>query len=101
MRNSQSESEDEEPILFPVRIAQEFIDDLAAIYSERLLEQIKSLVSQLEINPEIGSTQVRPFLTELYGPALRKLPVSTFVIVYRFNGEVVDVLALVYGPTVR
>lgn len=101
MRKAPSSPEDEEPVRYPVRIAQEFIESLATIYSERVLGQIKNLVSQLETSPEIGSTQVRPFLAELYGPGLRKLAVSTFVIVYRFDGNKVDVLALVYGPTIR
>lgn len=44
--------------------------------------------------------KMRASLSKRYGDKLRKLPVSTFVIVYRFDGEMVDVLALVYGPAV-
>ena len=46
----------------------------------------------------MGSTDVRDSLIRQYGVGLRKLSVSTFVIVYRFDDEVVDVLALEYGP---
>ena len=102
MPNSEStDFSDDEPRTDPIRIAEEFIDALSCIYSERVLTQIKNLVSLLAVTPEIGSSHVRPALSQLYGPNLRKMPVSTFVIVYRFDGECVDVLALVYGPTVK
>ncbi|MDO4291265.1 MAG: type II toxin-antitoxin system RelE/ParE family toxin [Eggerthellaceae bacterium] len=91
----------EEKMRVEVRIADEFVEGLAAVYSERVLDQIANILNLLQTSPEIGSTQVRPCLTELYGANLRKFPVSTFVIVYRFVGNVVDVLALVYGPTVH
>lgn len=83
-----------------LRIADEFVYSLAGIYSERVLAQIKKLLSLLPDNPEMGSADVRASLTSTYGPDLRKLPVSTFVIIYRYDGEFIDVLALVYGPTI-
>lgn len=85
---------------YEVRIAEEFINGLATVYSPRILEQIESTIDLLKTAPELGSTQVRPCLTERYGKGLRKIPLSTFVIVYRFDGSTVDVLALVYGPAV-
>lgn len=96
-----SEAREEEPRRFPLRITEEFIDGLARIYSKRVLDQIKNLVSLLETASELGSSQVRPALTARYGKGIRKLPVSTFIIVYRFDGQTVDVLALVYGPTIK
>lgn len=83
---------------YELRIAEEFISGLATVYSPRILEQIEKTIDLLEASPELGSTQVRPCLTERYGEGLRKIPLSTFVIVYRFDGATVDVLALVYGP---
>ena len=85
---------------FPLRIAEEFTESLASIYSPRLLDHIKGILALLETTPEIGSANVRPCLVERYGTGLRKIPVSTFVIVYRFDGSTVDVLALVYGPRI-
>lgn len=83
-----------------LRIADEFVYALSEIYSERVLGQISNLLELLSENPEMGSSDVRESLSRVYGPNLRKLPVSTFVIVYRYENDVVDVLALVYGPTV-
>ena len=85
---------------YPIRIADEFIDDLARIWSHRVVEQIQDLLRLLPTTPELGSTRVRRSLKQRYGDNLRMLTVSTFIIIYRFDGITVDVLALVYGPSV-
>lgn len=85
---------------YEIRIAEEFINGLATIYSPRIFEQIERTIDLLRTSPELGSTQVRPCLTKQYGKKLRKIPLSTFVIVYRFDGTTVDMLALVHGPAV-
>ena len=83
-----------------LRIADEFTYALAGIYSRRVLDQIKHTLSLLPDNPEIGSANVRQSLLDRYGRGIRKLPLSTFVIVYRVSEDYVDVLALVYGPSI-
>ena len=85
---------------YTMRIADEFIEDLAKIYSVRLLNHIRMILEMLEVGPEIGSSFVRTSLTKRFGLGIRKIPVSTFVIVYRFDGTTIDVLALVYGPSI-
>ena len=84
-----------------MRISEEFSQGLAAIWSTRVLDHIKRVVATIATQPELGSTDVRESLTRLYGKGIRKFAVSTFVIVYRFDGETVDFLALVYGPGVK
>ena len=83
-----------------LRIADEFVYGLASVYSERVLDHIQKLLALLPENPELGSTNVRQSLIDRYGRGIRKLPVSTFVIVYRAEGDYIDVLALVYGPRI-
>jgi plasmid stabilization system protein ParE len=83
-----------------LRIADEFTYALAGIYSERLLAQLKHVLSLLPDNPELGSANVRQSLADRYGSGIRKIPVSTFVVVYRVSDEFVDILALVYGPSI-
>ena len=83
-----------------LRIAEEFSVSLAEIYSDNALSRIESAVSNLAQFPEMGSPRVRRCLVELYGDGLRQIPVSTLLIVYRYDGRTVDVLALVYGPAV-
>ena len=84
-----------------LRIADEFIIGLAQVYSEPLLRRIRKIVESLPDLPEVGSPNTRQSLIDLYGPNIRKIPVSTFVIVYRYEDATVDVLALVYGPSIR
>lgn len=86
--------------VYPIRLSEEFIEGLARVWSPRVLDHIQSVVSLLPANPQMGSADVRDSLLRRYGVGLRKLSVSTYVIVYRFDGEVVDVLALEYGPRI-
>ena len=86
--------------VYPIKLSDEFIEGLARVWSPRVLDHIQSLVSLLPTNPELGTTDVRKSLLRQYGVGLRKLCVSMFVIVYRFNEEVVEVLALEYGPNI-
>ncbi len=83
-----------------LRIAEEFSIGLSEIYSARLLSRIEKVVRSLAEFPEMGSPLVRPSLTSQYGENLRKIAIETFLIVYRYDEQTVDVLALVYGPSV-
>ena len=83
-----------------LHIADEFIDGLTQIYSERLLARIKGILNSLMEFPQMGSPLVRRCLIEAYGEGIRQIAVSTYLIIYRYDGDSVDVLALVYGPTV-
>ena len=85
---------------YETRIADEFIEDIAHIWSPRLLDHIRGLVGLLRTNPGLGSPRVRRSLKQRYGDNLRTIAVSNYAIVYRLDGEVVDVLAAVHGPGV-
>lgn len=95
------QTEQSEQSAYTLRLADEFTYGLAGIYSERLLGQIRSILETLRHFPDLGSAEIRPSLKERYGEGIRKIPVPTFVIVYRRNGEFIDVLALVYGRAIR
>lgn len=82
------------------RIADEFTDALTEICSDVLPLRIYSAASSLATFPDSGSPLARKSLDERYGEGIRQLPVSRFVIVYRHVGDTVDVLALVYGPSI-
>ena len=83
-----------------LRIADEFTYALASVYSQRLLDRIRNILCMLPDNPELGSSNVRQSLKDRYGEGIRKFPVSSFVIVYRVSEDFVDVLALLYGPSI-
>ena len=89
------------PKEYPIRFSEEFVEGLANVWSQRVTDHIHKLVSLLPCNPELGSMDVRPILATAYDEGIRKLNVSTFQIVYRFDGKTVDVLALVPGPAIR
>lgn len=84
-----------------LRIADEFVYDIAGITSQRLLAEIHDAVSLLADNPKMGSPNIRNSLRVAFGGGIRKLVVSPFVIIYRYQDGIVDVLACVYGPRVR
>lgn len=84
-----------------LRIADEFIYGLSEIRSESLRERIRSLIRSIEQFPEMGSSDIRHSLVEQYGDGLRKVTVSTFIIIYRVTDDAIEILALVAGPTVR
>lgn len=85
----------------PLKISEESSWGLAAVYSPRVEGEIRTLIERLSEFPELGSSNVRESLRRRYGGDIRKLAVSTFILVYRFDGSCVEVLALVPGPSVR
>lgn len=84
-----------------LRISDEFVYDIAAIDSPKVISEIRKTVALLGDYPEMGSLNVRQSLKQSFGNGIRKVLVSTFVIIYRYEGDTVDVLACVYGPRVR
>ncbi|WP_428978388.1 type II toxin-antitoxin system RelE/ParE family toxin [Curtanaerobium respiraculi] len=85
-----------------VRYSERFINDVSAIYSEKVLSELDGVLATIEEFPEIGSEQVRESLVRQFGGGLRKFPVSSFVIVYRYQpgNDEIGFIALPYGPSV-
>lgn len=77
--------------------ANQYLDAVAAIYSERVLLKILSLMRTLEEAPEIGSKNVPASIKEEFGNTVYKIPVASFDIVYQYHRQqdTVHVLALV------
>ncbi|MEG1561210.1 MAG: type II toxin-antitoxin system RelE/ParE family toxin [Raoultibacter sp.] len=86
---------------YEVVVADSFIEDAAALYSDTVFNQLQHFILLLETSPEIGSPRVRASLKAIYGEGIRKIALSSFLIIYRFKNNRVDVLALVYGPSVK
>ena len=84
-----------------LRLSQNFIEDLQQIYSPKVLGLIKNVLRDLLVYPEMGAQSARPSLVERFGPNIRKVPISTFVLLHRLQGshdEIIEVLGLIYGP---
>lgn len=83
--------------------ADEFIDGVASIYSDRVLRELDSRLNSIRTFPLIGSNNLRPSLSELYGEDILKFPLSPFVIVYRYKEKegLVEFLALPYEKSIQ
>lgn len=81
----------------------EFIDGVAQIYSERVLNELSESLIAIRSFKDLGTGFVRESLRKRYGDDIRKFPVSPFVIVYRYdeNRNTVEFLALPHEKTVR
>ncbi len=80
-----------------------FVDDLAEVSSERLLESIYAVLAPLESLPRYGSPDIPASLRRRFGPDLRKLVVSPYDIIYTYDEEtdVVRVHGLVLQRAVQ
>lgn len=83
--------------------ADRFADDVAGIYSDRVLALLDRRLAAIETYPEMGNPSVRPSLAEQFGETLRAFPVPPFVIVCRYDHKQdrLEFLALPYDKTVR
>lgn len=83
-----------------LRIVDELTDAHIEIYSDALLSRIYSAASLSATFPDGGSPFARKSLVERYGEGIRQLVVSHSAIAHRHVGDTLDVLALVYGPSI-
>ncbi|MCH4213629.1 MAG: type II toxin-antitoxin system RelE/ParE family toxin [Atopobiaceae bacterium] len=74
---------------------------MADVSSDRILERLLESVHGLSVFPEMGSRLIRETVIERFGEDIRKLVVSPFVIIYRYDGNQVVLLDVLYGPRVR
>ena len=72
-----------------------FLDDAAAIWSERVKRSLVQALAALESFPEIGSTDVADSIRERYGSEVRKMTVGSFSLVYEYDRTADEVW--VYG----
>lgn len=86
-----------------VRYAEHFAEDVAAIYSERMLNELDRRLAAIEAFPTMGSEDLPASLAREFGPGIRRFPVPPFVIVYRYSEQTdtLDFLALPYDKTVQ
>lgn len=81
-----------------LRISDGFKSDLLRVHSDRLLEDIYSLIDALETMPCLGSRNLPTSIREQHGDKARKLVVDPFDIIYLYDEErdVVEVAGLVH-----
>ena len=72
-----------------VLLSEGFKQDLLGVESDRVLSAIFNALDLLEVMPTAGSRDVPESALALFGPGVRKLVVSPFDIIYRYD-EVSD-----------
>ncbi len=77
-----------------------FAEQLHEVFSKTAYQKIRRRILTLAQFPSIGSPIPRASLVERFGSGIRISPVAGFVIIYRENDDSIELLALVFGPTI-
>lgn len=70
-----------------VVVSDDFIDSAAALYSDRVFNEVFHFLDLLETTPEIGSTNLPERILRRFGDNCRKIVVDPFDILYRYDPE--------------
>ena len=84
--------------MLELRYADAFVREASAIRLASKRQELRSRIEMLVELPQMGSSNLPQSIIEQYGPNVRKLVVSPFIVVYEINLEssTVDVLGLVH-----
>ena len=72
-----------------------FLDDAAAIWSDRVQGRLERMLSAIEAFPEIGSPDIPASIRAVYGIGVRKAVVEPFDLIYEYHPDTDTVI--VYG----
>ena len=86
-----------------LRLAKQFVEDVATVHSPRLRNRIVSVLGMLATFPESGAPVSSPSLVKEFGRQVRTCSLPPYVLVYVFtpDQDVVSVLGLVPSRMVR
>ena len=70
-----------------VLYADSFFDEMVQVETERVRDNILDATELLAAIPEMGSTNLPRSIVEKYGPDVRKLVVSPFLVLYKLLGN--------------
>lgn len=75
-----------------------FIEDAKSIYSARLDVKLSKVLTQLEMFPNSGSSDIPPSIKVKYGNDIKKAVIKPFDLVYLYDekADVVVLLALIH-----
>lgn len=84
-----------------IRYHDEFLAMMDEVPSNSTVELIGKTIGRLQVFPDSGSGQVRPSVRDRYGDDIRTVAVDGYLLVYRHNAEVLELIALVWGALVK
>jgi plasmid stabilization system protein ParE len=81
-----------------LKITETFVAEASQIYTDKLFNKVFQMVDTLKTMPELGSRNLPESIIKKYGSGCRKLVVSPFDIIYRYNQpqNLVEIIALVH-----
>lgn len=82
---------------------QRFVEDLAEVWSERIVQDVTRAVQAIATFPRIGSSGIAPSISEEFGKDVMKVLVDPFDLIYEYD-EVTDTVylyGLVHGRSVH
>ena len=81
-----------------VHVARSFQQDLLAVESERVFNDVLNTVELLEVIPTMGSRDVPESIRKSFSGEVRKTPVNPFdiVTIYHPESDLVEVAALIH-----
>ena len=74
---------------------QHFVEDLAEVWSERIVQNVERAVHAIATFPRIGSSEIAPSISEEFGENVMKVSVKPFDLIYEYD-EATDTVYL-YG----
>lgn len=72
-----------------------FLDDAAAIWSDRVRNRLERMLRAIEAFPEIGSPEIPASIQTVYGACVRKAAAEPFDLIYEYDPDADTVI--VYG----
>ena len=72
-----------------------FLDDAAAVWSDRVRGRLERMLRAIEAFPEIGSSDIPASIGAAYGTRVRKAVVEPFDLIYEYDPDADTVI--VYG----
>lgn len=89
------------PKSLPIHATGEFLAIMDELVSEKVVDHIGRVIAQLQVFPGMGTPRPRQMLRERYGSDIRTMAVDGYLLVYRENGEVLELVSLVPGAAVK
>ena len=89
------------PERLKLRATEEFLSNMADLESERVVGHVGRIVAQLQAFPGMGRPRPRQMLRDRYGQDIRTMAVDGYLLVYRTDSEVLELVSLVPGRTIK
>ena len=83
--------------------ARRFAEDLAGVWSERIVQDVTRAVQAIATFPRIGSSEIAASISEEFGEDVMKVVVGPFDLIYEYDEatDTVYLYGLIHGRSAR